>query len=101
MSSADTPEHGSRLTPAQAMEIASVIEARQRKFDEPMSMSVGVALFNAGDRWRHVWCVDPICAWEGPKADAVASLSGMPVCPHGHPLVQGNSLDLGWMCGNG
>lgn len=86
---ADLPDNVKfdNLTVDDIAEIAELIKFRQEKFGEPFDMSLGVVLFNYGDKRVKVRCVAG--EWEGTKGD-LPRADGVPVCPQGHVMVELN-----------
>lgn len=90
-------EAGKVLTMDDVQEILDAVETRKRNFpDEPIEMTWALVLFNIGDRYASVSCING--EWKGIKKD-IPRNTGMhiPVCPNGHPLTQGIGLQLGWL----
>ena len=97
MTTADAPSPGDTLSVEQARKIADAIEYRREHLNEPLTTSVLVALFNAQSRHATVRCIGNE-QWTGSKSDAQSTLSGLPVCPNGHPLIEsGVGVCLGWV----
>ena len=80
-----------RLGIEEASQIAESIQYRQGHWvDEPLAQSIMVVLFNCGDKYAPVSCVGG--EWSGNKRDLSrnpVSGSSIPLCPNGHPCMQG------------
>lgn len=75
--------------------LLKAIEQRKDNFpDEPPTMTMALVMFNIGDRFSPVECVEQ--EWTGIKSD-VPKGEGVPKCPNGHVLMQGRGLRLGWI----
>lgn len=94
-----TPKPGSALTVEDFDMIMEAVEQRQHNWpEEPFKMSMGLIFFNIGDRFAPVSCVDETHAWEGLKSDIPKDpTGGVPKCPGGHVLMQGEGLHIGWV----
>lgn len=75
------------LTIQDTKDVAQSILARREIFpDEPFEQTVGVILFNFGDRITFVSCING--EWRGQKKD-LQPTGTIPKCPNGHVLMQG------------
>lgn len=78
------------LTVDQAFDIAAKIAYRQANFpDEALDFSVVTVLVNYGDALTPVSCVRG--EWDGIKAELVGPPGALPLCPNGHPLLEGSA----------
>jgi hypothetical protein len=68
-----------------AIFVDSFLERRKRFPGEPEEMALMVLLFNFGDHLTKVVCTNG--EFIGVKGD-LPILSGVPVCPSGHPLYE-------------
>lgn len=77
-------------------DILDVIRQRILKHNEPVDVAIGVALFNAGDRWKKVICTKG--EWRAYKFQ-ISPTNSLPHCPNGHPLLEEaeEELVLGWV----
>lgn len=75
--------------------LLEAIEKRNKNFpDEPAAITMGLVLFNIGDRFTPVECMEQ--EWKGIKKD-IPRGEESPKCPNGHDLMQGPSLKIGWV----
>lgn len=89
------PKAGDQFTTDDFDMVLEAYEQRQRNFpNEPASFTFALVLFNIGDRFTPVECIEQ--EWAGLKKDVPKS-DGVPKCPNGHVLVQGLPLKLGWI----
>lgn len=89
------PKPGDSLTVDQLEEIFECIAVRRERFPEESGiMSLGVVLFNFGDRYAKATCVAG--EWTGLKQE-LPRTTGIPKCPNGHVLTQEAGLRLGWV----
>lgn len=88
---------GEALTIEDIEEILEAVDARQANFpDEPRDMTFMLVMLNIGDRYSEVECVNG--EWTGIKKELKRRADGgVPLCPNGHPLLQGPGLKLGWL----
>lgn len=80
-----------KLGVADIGKITDAIEQRQRRWGEPLHMSVGVVLLNYGEGSIEVRCTQG--EWSGTKAD-LSGGRGLPLCPNGHPLFEGSGRQV-------
>ena len=94
------PKAGDSLELADFNEILDALATRKRNFPtEPEDMRLGTVLFNIGDRFTKVVCVNG--EWNGMKKDASRSVSGIPLCPNGHVMFETDpGPKLGWVAGH-
>jgi hypothetical protein len=91
---AKNPKAGDKLSMEDVEQIAGAIKTRRENFpDEPFEMTVALVLYNIGDRYSPVECIEQ--EWTGVKQD-IPRGEGVPKCPNGHVLTQGLGLKLGW-----
>ena len=89
------PSEGDPFTIADLEMVFNLVKKRRENFPtEDPKMSFGVVLFNLGDRYSPVTCVNG--EWSGIKQDLIGG-SGVPQCPNGHVCMQGPGLKLGWI----
>ena len=89
------PKAGDPFTKADFDMIMDAVNYRQQKFpEENIVLSLALVMFNIGDRFAPVTCIEQ--EWKGLKRD-IPPGEGVPKCPNGHVLMQGNGLKLGWM----
>lgn len=84
----------SGLTVKQVEDITDTIIQRQQRFQEELRDSIMVVLFNYGDKFTEVACLDG--EWRGMKGD-LQPRDGVPFCPNGHVLLEtsrGRRLEL-------
>jgi len=92
------PEPGTALRLEDAAMIIDALDARSKMFPhEPLDVSMKVVLFNIGDRFAKVTCVNG--EWTGMKADFPLYMFAIPKCPNGHVCTQDKDLRLGWIEG--
>ena len=93
----EVPERGSTLRIDDVSDILESLEHRKARFpDEMFSQSLAVVLFNIGDRYTSVQCING--EWSGHKKDLPYG-EGIPKCPNGHVMMEGVPLRLGWVDG--
>lgn len=89
------PEAGKPLSIKDAYEILEAMNTRRRNFpEETPDITVPLILLNIGDRYAEVHCING--EWSGIKKD-IPKGEGVPKCPNGHVMTQGNGLVLGWL----
>ena len=90
------PKPGDKLSIDDCDMIVEAIERRQENFpEEKLGISVAVVLFNIGNRFAPVYCING--EWKGLKKDIPKREGGgVPLCPNGHVMTEGPSLCLGW-----
>lgn len=90
------PTPGSSLSFEDVEMISEAIVKRTENFpEEPLVMTVALVLSNIGDRFAPVQCING--EWAGIKAQIPRGTGGVPLCPNGHPMTQGDGLLLGWV----
>lgn len=96
-STVKVPEVGDAFSRQDLNDVLDAIETRKRNFPtEPESVRLGVILFNLGDKYAPVTCVNG--EWSGRKTESETSGAlGLPKCPNGHVLFEGSGLKLGWV----
>jgi hypothetical protein len=76
-------------------DLANVVDSVQHRLDngDDLQTSIGVVLFNYGDRFATATCIAG--EWTGEKHE-LPRTSGIPLCPNRHPLTQtaGKTLAL-------
>ncbi len=93
----DIPKAGDALKVRDLDMILGALTERQDRCQETWPFSMGVVLFNIGDRFTPVACVAG--EWSGLKGDIPRS-EGIPKCPNGHVMTEGKGLKLGWVEGD-
>lgn len=92
---ARVPKPGDEFTTEDFEMVIDAIKQRQINFpDESTTLTLGLVLFNIGDRFARVECIEQ--EWTGFKKD-IPKGDGVPKCPNGHVLMQGRGLSLGWI----
>lgn len=95
MSEDHIPKAGDLFTKEDFDILVKALQKRMENFpEENFVLTLGLVLFNIGDRYAPVTCIEQ--EWKGLKRD-IPPGEGIPKCPNGHPLIQGNPLRLGWM----
>jgi hypothetical protein len=85
------------LTIENAQEIAAAILRRQRMWGESLDVAVPVVLFNIGDHFTGVSCING--EWSGTKAQ-LTPRDGVPLCPNGHVMLETDrGRKLAWVDG--
>lgn len=79
------------------MLIEAVRKRRENFPDEDPTMTMALVMFNIGDRFAPVTCIEG--EWEALKMDLPKG-DGVPKCPNGHVCTQGFGLQLGWIQGD-
>lgn len=91
-----TPKAGNPITTEDFEMILEAVGDRQRNFPhEPPVMSMHLVMFNVGDRFAEVECIEG--EWTALKGEIEKPEKGDPKCPNGHELRVGPKLVLGWM----
>lgn len=91
------PREGERVNLEDVEMILEAVRQRKENFpDEAGVLLFALVLLNIGDRFTPVTCVHG--EWSGLKKD-IPKGEGLPTCPEGHPLRQGEGLTLGWIKG--
>lgn len=90
------PKIGDAIKTDDIQMILDAVGKRKKNFpDEPAAISFMVVMFNIGDRFSPVECIEG--EWKDIKFNARKNHNDLPVCPNGHPLTQGLGLRLGWV----
>lgn len=85
-----------KLSLQQAEQIADAVVYRREHYPtEPLQQAVMVVLLNFGDRYAPVSCMGPE-QWTGQK-EHLPITPGIPLCPNGHPLLEGRGKALALM----
>jgi hypothetical protein len=91
----DMPREGDPISLKDIEEIIDGIRRRKENFpDEPAHMSIIFVLMGIGRRYTPVSCANG--EWNGHIWDLPAE-EGIPVCPNGHVLTEGEGVTLGWV----
>ncbi len=93
----DIPKAGDGLKLRDLEMIVEALTERQSSCQETLPFSMGIVLFNIGDRFTPVACVAG--EWSGVKGD-IPRAEGIPKCPNGHVMTEGKGLKLGWVEGD-
>lgn len=89
------PEAGKPFTTEDFEMVLQAVKARQENFpDEALIMSIGLVIFNIGERFSVVTCIEQ--EWSDLKMN-IPPGEGEPKCPNGHTLTKGPPLVLGWL----
>lgn len=93
----DIPKPGDPLRLRDVERILEALAVRQDKAEETLPFSLGVVLFNLGDCFTPITCVNG--EWSGVKDDIPKS-GFIPKCPNGHVMTEGKGVKLGWVEGD-
>lgn len=89
------PKAGEQISIEDFNMIWEAFQKRKVNFpEEPEAMTLGLILFNIGDRYTPVQCVNG--EWVSIKSD-IPKGEGIPKCPNDHVLTEGKKLVLGWL----